>query len=56
VNRDGFADLLVQFATQETGLGWGDEEACVSGTLSHRALNLLAARPNFLENRRETGQ
>lgn len=33
VNRDGFPDLLVQFATREAGLSWGDDEACIEGAL-----------------------
>jgi hypothetical protein len=33
-NRDGFVDLIVQFRTDETGIVFGDTEACVEGQLS----------------------
>jgi hypothetical protein len=32
-NEDGFDDLLAHFATPETGIAFGDEEACVTGEL-----------------------
>ena len=31
VNDDGLSDLLSHYATPETGIAFGDEEACVSG-------------------------
>ncbi len=33
VNRDGFLDLLVFFSPQDAGIGFGDEEACLTGEL-----------------------
>jgi hypothetical protein len=33
LNRDGFADLLAHFLTEEAGLVLGDEQACVTGEL-----------------------
>jgi probable HAF family extracellular repeat protein len=31
VNDDGFTDLISHYATPETGIAFGDEEACVTG-------------------------
>ncbi len=33
VNDDGFTDLLSHYATPETGIAFGDEEACITGDL-----------------------
>jgi hypothetical protein len=33
VNQDGFTDLLSLYPTQETGIAFGDDMACVSGEL-----------------------
>lgn len=33
VNDDGFTDLLSHYPTPESGLAWGDTEACVTGEL-----------------------
>jgi hypothetical protein len=30
-NEDGFTDFLSHYATAETGIAFGDEEACVTG-------------------------
>ena len=34
VDRDGLTDVLLHFETVETGIGLGDAEACLSGTLA----------------------
>ena len=31
VNRDGFKDLFALYRTQETGIAFGDDEACLNG-------------------------
>jgi len=31
VNADGFTDLVSHYAIQETGIGFGDTEACLTG-------------------------